>query len=212
MSSRTRIWVLLTVVVCIGVLLIGVVGGLLPQLTAAGGTASLASDTEQRNENMRAHLEQLKDQESRIDDLSDEIEELRRAIPDTAGSADWAREIVELEQASGAVVTLFEVEPPLETAAGASGEPVAPPAEGAEESDEPAVDPAPDTDTAPAAPAGTIVVPFMLTVTGDEAQTVEFVRMLQTGHRLVTVEIIDLHTSGDGWEAIITGVFYVSQR
>ncbi len=209
MSSKTRIWVLLTVVVCIVVLVLGVAGGLLPQFAAAGGTLGLAADSEQRNELSRAQIDMLKQREGRLDELSSELEELRRAIPDTAASADWVRELARIEQESGARVIAFSLATP------AVGDESTAPAEDAETGAEEETDAG--AGAAAAAPVveatgGILVVPIELAISGDENQVTEFVRLLQTGERLVLVRMLTQRSTGDTWEADISGDFYVLQR
>lgn len=224
MSPKTRVWALLTGLVCIAVLMVGVVGGLLPQLTSAGATFALVGDTRQRNDVSRTQIAALQEQQGRLAQLTEELEELRTAIPDTAASAAWLRQLAEIEQASGASVTSFHLSTPTEGAgAEATGGSEGAEAADAEDASDAASADAPAEGDAGAAsgdaggssagaPApGVLIIPFELVVTGDEAQVTEFVRLLQTGERLVTVRRVTQLVSDDGWQATVSGELYVSR-
>lgn len=210
MSSKTRIWVLLTGVVCVVVLLLGVVGGLMPQLSTAGITLGMATDAETRNEALQTQIDELKRQEARIDDLADEVDELRRAIPDTAASADWIRELAEIETQSGATVSAFAVTTPEADDAAAA----ASTAEASEASEEASAPPTSGADPSmpdSSASGGVLTVPVVLTFTGSQEAVVEFVGLLQAGERLIVIRSLNLESSGEAWQGTARGVIYVSQ-
>lgn len=213
MSPKTRIWALLTALVCIVILALGIVGGLLPQLAAASGTFGLVGETQQRNGALRAQIDALKQQQDRLDEISQEVEELRSAIPDTAASSEWVRELAAIEQQSGATLTAFGVSTPAEPAA-APAEADSESADAAAEEDGAAAEDATGADAATTpvtVSSGVLTVPIQLTVKGSEEQITEFVRLLQTSKRLVTVQLVTQTATGDGWESTVTGAFYVSQ-
>lgn len=211
MSSKTRIWVLLTGVVCIVVLLLGVVGGLMPQLSTAGITLGMATDAEMRNEALQTQIDELKRQEARIDDLADEVDELRRAIPDTAASADWIRELAAIEAQSGATLSTLAVTTPETNDAAAADDSAADASDSGEGAATPPVSGADSSTPDPSASGGVLAVPVVLTFTGSQDAVVEFVRLLQTGERLIVVRSLNLESSGEAWQGTVRGVIYVSQ-
>lgn len=180
MSAKTRMWVLLTGLVCAVIVAFGFVGGFVPHLAQAGTTFRLAHEEAQRNDAARAEIESLQEQQGRIDELASELSELRTAIPDSAESAEWLRELAAMEERSGARIASFALSS-AETVAG-------------DES------------------ASTIAdVPVEMVVTGTDEQVTAFVRLLQTGERLVVLRSVDHTLEGDTWQARLEGVLYVAR-
>lgn len=170
MSLKTRLWVLGTAIVCGALILIGVVGGLLPQLQAAKSTNDLALNAEDLNMLQQVQLAQLQAAKENSGELSTQLTELRKAIPDTAASSAWVAELHLIERESGALVSEFLVVPPLNgDAAGAQ------PADGE------------------AVAGGPQQIPVTLTVVGtSRKQVAEFVRDVQVGDRFVLAESVEI--------------------
>lgn len=190
MSLKTRLWVLGTAIVCGALILIGVVGGLLPQLQAAKSTNDLALNAEDLNMLQQVQLAQLQAAKENSGELSTQLTELRKAIPDTAASSAWVAELHLIERDSGALVSEFAVVAPLSGDAAA-----APPAEGA-----------------PAA-TGPQQIPVTLKIVGDSRkQVAEFVRAVQAGDRFVLVQSVAISVeAGDDsevWTANLAGLMY----
>lgn len=196
MSAKTRLWVLGTIIICAAVILVGVVGGLMPQLSAAKNTNRVADETAQLKEIQRTQLTALQQARKEASLLEEQLAELRDAIPETAASAAWVDDLHRAEGASEARVSNFEVGTPL------------PIGEGEEEaanqtSDDPA--PQPSGEVAP--------IPITLQVIGPErADVAEFMRLAQAGDRLFTVRTlrISFESSGDDmpWRAEANGFLY----
>lgn len=190
MSAKTRLWILGTAVICGALVLFGLLGGLLPQLSAASSTSSLAQSAESQNEVQRTQVQALQAAEKRMPELSQELEALRAAIPDTADSADFVRELAELEASTGARIAKFEVKPPIEDRGAGDGSTAgaAPAAEGATaDTAESADAAAPPADASVPAVVGPLAIPFELEFIGSVDQVTAFVRGLQNGARLVEV-------------------------
>ena len=178
MNVKTRLWILGTVLICGAFVLLGVTGGLLPQLTAATSTEMLADSTEQQNEAQQAQLTRLQNAKQNGDELAATLADLRKALPDTAASTDWVSELRSIENSSKAVVTEFKLPNPLLGAAGSAQ--ANPPKDGA----------AAGNTTAASGPQ---TIPFTLKVTGSSrAEVADFLRRLQTGDRLVLISKVKL--------------------
>lgn len=191
MSAKTRLWILGTVVLCAALVLFGVVAGLLPQLSAAASTDSLAENTSDLNTVQEARLAQLQNAKTRADELKAELAELRKAIPDAAVSSAWVEELHRIESASGVRVTDFTV---ASLAEGQGAQQSAPPADGAT-----------DASAAPAE-AGPQQIPITIAVEGKDRKSVaDFVRRLQEGDRLVKVVALDVKGEGIGGDSSETG-------
>lgn len=220
MSTKTRLWVLGTVIVCGALILFGVAGGLMPQLASASSTNALADDAEQLNDIQRAQLTQLENAQKNIGELESQLEDLRKAIPDTAGSADWIAELHDAERASGVRVTAFDVQVPLSDETAAQAAPAA--EESADGGDAAAEDSsgestAPSTDAEQPQASGASPIPITLVATGESrADVAEFMRAIQAGDRLFAVQSVQIvfeeSENGPPWKATATGsLFYAAE-
>lgn len=204
MSLKTRIWVLGTVLICGVLVLLGVLGGLLPQLTAARSTQILIGAAEMRNDAQRTQLAALVAAEPRRAVLTEQLAELREAMPATVASAAFARELHDIEGATGARVVRFSLLPPVAATTEVAAE--AP-------SDGTASDTEAEAPEASAAAGGTITIPVSLEVSGGRDQVVEFARRLQLGSRLLTVDSVEQRGGGSSAESdtlTLTGAIYVA--
>lgn len=195
MSGKTRLWILGTAVICGALVIFGLFAGLLPQLSSAASTAGLALSAESQNDVQRTQLAALQAAEKRMPELTRELEELHAAIPDTAESADFVRQLAMLEETTGARVKAFEVKPPVEDrgAADLNAAPAAP----APEADASAEGTSDGSGDAPAAgdvsatagstAVGPLAIPIELEIIGSAEQVTAFVRGLQNGERLIEV-------------------------
>lgn len=200
---KTRIWVFATGIVCAVVLLLGVVSGLLPQLSAANATHQLANDTEDQNLIFQAQLDALSADDANLAELNRELEDLRQAIPGDAASAAFVAQLAEIEASSGARLSAYHVLTPF------TQEAVTDPTAEQVTEGEVATD-----GTVPATPTASGLQPIPLTVevTGEtREQVADYVRALQTGDRLITVELarVYLDDSTQLWKAEIQGAIYV---
>lgn len=181
MSTKTRAWVLGTIVVCAAVVLFGVFGGLLPQLSTALSTFSLASEQEARDDVLRAQLQALEESKADASRLEEQLAELQRAIPGSIDGAGFLRELEQLEAQTGAVVVVIGVTPPESVDAGAG---------------------------APGGSGDAVAIPITIEAVGSADQVAEFVRGLQLGERLIAVDRVAMAASGDGVRGTITGAIF----
>lgn len=205
MNMKTRIWVLMSVLLSGVLLLLGVMGGLLPQLTSAASTTQLAESTQQEIDVQLIQLGALQKAEESRGELESQLGELRSAIPPTVESERFLRELDALMQSSGAQVTELRL--------GAAEVPEAPtPAAGDEtaEGDAAAADAAAQVPASPTTlPSGIIVIPLNLTLSGTPQSVANFVRDLQLGDRLVRVATIEMTDESETTRATLTGSLFV---
>lgn len=210
MSAKTRLWVLITGVLCAFVVLYGVIAGLLPQLSAAATTRTLADTTALTVETQRAQLATLQQADEDAAALRSELEELEIAIPVTTDWPVFLRELAAIQSQSGATLSEFSV-----------GQAILPtPATEDPAAADPAVEAAPDAAVAdasasdPAAGAavsatGLVEIPITITVTGTPDQVAQFFRSLQTGERLVFAQSVDIDSTGETTTGTFLGSVFV---
>ncbi len=196
MSVKTRLWILGTVLVCGALVLLGVTGGLLPQMTSAATTEGLADSTEQQNESQQAQLTRLQNAKQNGDELASTLAELRIALPATAATSEWVGELGRIEKSTQAVVTAFSLPNPLVS----------------KESGEQA---ASDGTAGAETSAGPQKIPFVMTASAPSLASVsDFVSALQTGDRLVLVGSVKISVqpgssaADEKWIAEIAGFMF----
>lgn len=199
---KTRIWVFATGIVCAIVVLLGVVSGLLPQLSAANSTHQLADNTEDQNLIFQAQLDALSNDDANLTELNRELETLRQAIPGEAESAVFVAQLAAIEVSTGARLSAYHVLTPFDQDVVTD-----PTAEQVAEGEAATDGAVPVTPTA----SGLLPIPLTLEATGEtREQVVDFVRALQVGDRLITVELVRISTgSSSVWLAEIQGAIYV---
>jgi len=202
-SAKTRIWIMGTALICGALVMLGVLGGLLPQLTAAAATNLQADSQVQVNDTQRTQLSRFQQAEETLDELSAELEELRKALPATAASADWVGQLRRFEESSGARVTGFLVKAPISEESGSVQQ--APAAEGPDQQ--------PGDDQASA--VALIPIPVSIEVAAPElSSAASFMRSLQIGERLFVVKSVEIlfeENASDPempWKARAHGILY----
>lgn len=200
MSTRTRIWVLLTGIVCAALILFGVLGGLLPRFSDAAVTYDQAANQQSLNDIQRTQLETLKSQQANSSELEEQFATLEKAIPEGIDSAGLLRDIDAIQQSSGALVENIGFGAPMsaelnETAATAASPT---PETNVEDTSDPAT-PAPQPQPAT---EGIVEVPLSITVAGTLDQVQEFGRSLQLNDRIVLVNKVDIVGQGDRYSGL----------
>lgn len=203
MSAKTRIWVLGTALICGALVVLGIVGGLMPQFAVAAAT-NLQSDTQvQLNDSQREQLSRFQQAEETLDELSTELEELRKALPSTAASAEWVGEVHRFEESSGSRVTDFLVKAPISDQSASEEQ-----APAGEEADQQAGE-------EPASSGGLIPIPVSIeAVAPDRSSASSFMRSLQTGERLFVIKSVDIFLDEASldpempWKARAHGILY----
>lgn len=210
MSAKTRLWVLITGVLCAFVVLYGVIAGLLPQLSAAATTRTLADTTALTVETQRAQLATLQQADEDAAALRSELEELEIAIPVTTDWPVFLRELAAIQSQSGATLSEFSVGqailPTPATEDPAAADPAVEASTDAAAADASASDPAAG---AAGSATGLVEIPITITVTGTPDQVAQFFRSLQTGERLVFAQSVDIDSTGETTTGTFLGSVFV---
>ncbi len=211
MSTKTRLWVLVTGILCVLVVLYGVAAGFLPQLTAASQTRAEAENIDFIVETQRLQLERLEQADRESAELARQLAELELAIPTDPEWAEFLRELQRIQFETGAVASQITVQASIlpEAAAGATAEEIASgDGTGADETATATAEPGSTGTTTPT--TSLIQIPLTITVTGVADQVAEFVRQLQAGGRLFTSTNLEMDSSGETTTGTVTGTIYVA--
>lgn len=201
MRTKTRLWVLVTGLLCGLVVLYGVLMGLLPQLAAASQTRVEASSARLINDAQHTQLAVLQEADRDADQLAENLTELELAIPTGGGWTEFLRELQEIQAATGAVVTGVTVQPNV---------PPTPEADPAAAADSAAATEPADGEAAATASTNLVQVPVALTVTGTTEQVAEFLRQVQIGKRLFVVTNVEISDTSEATTGTATGSIYVA--
>lgn len=223
--TKLRIWMLGSAIVALLVVAGGWFLGISPLLTAASAGKTETENVEATNAVQAAALAKLKQQYTGIDALKVDLAELRESVPADADIAGFLRELSAIATASGVTVETFTASDALPYAAPAPEVVEEAPAadatipEGATATGETAeTAPVAATTSAagvPAAPvaldaANFISIPLGISVTGDSAQSLEFVSRLQSSERLYLLTDLSIATDDAGVVTTeLTGYIYV---
>lgn len=210
MSMKTRLWVILTGLICALILLYGVLAGLLPQLADASRIRSEASSTEFLIETQQTQLNRLKEADQNSAALAEDLAELELAIPTSPGWAAFLRELQGFEAATGAVVSEAVAQPSILPESGNAANPAPAADAGADASGDAAATTPEAPVTGTAASSGLIEIPLSLTVTGTTDQVAEFLRLLQLGDRLLVISRLEIDASSETTSGIVEGSIYVA--
>lgn len=208
MSSKTRLWVLITGFLCVLVVLYGVFVGLMPQLTDASRTHARADDQAVLIQAQQAQLAVLQQADRDSEELNSELRELEAAIPVASDWSRFLRELASIEAATGARVTELVVADEVLPVASAEVPPADPAAEGAA-AQTPTAPASPEGGSATSAGTGLIQIPITMTVSGTPDQIAVFFRQLQTGERLVFVSGIEIDSTSETPTGVLSGLIYV---
>lgn len=209
MSTKTRLWVLVTGLLCALVVLYGVVAGLLPQLAQASQTRAEADGAQLIIDTQRTQLERLKAADRDADQLAETLAELELAIPTGPDWPEFLRELQEIQAATGAVVSEVTVQPSVLPSSEADPAAATAPAEG-DAAGADAAGGAPVDPAAATASTNLIQVPLSLTVTGTTDQVAAFLRLVQTGNRLFVVADVEINAVSETTSGIVNGAIYVA--
>lgn len=212
MSTKTRLWALVTGLLCALVVLYGFLGGLAPQLAAAAQTRAESNNAQLIIDTQRLQLAKLQAADRDADQLAETLAELELAIPTGPDWPEFLRELQELQAATGAVVSEVTVQPsilPLADAAAAAPAAGDAAATDAAAADPAATDPAAADPTAATPTTNLIQIPLTLTVTGTTDQVAAFLRLVQTGSRLFLVSDVEIDAVGEITNGTANGSIYV---
>lgn len=196
---KTRLWIILSVLVCAAIVAMGWFLGASPQLTAAGESNLQRANVEAQNASQRLLIADLKAKFENIDVIRGDVLALRDEVPSVVAMTDLINQIDELAAAHNLIIELYKAEEPLSPLAGVVA--AAPPPEPVEpvEGEEPAPVEAPpaaapgDLARTGPAPSGLLtaenlfVLPITFNFLGAPADVRAFVSELQAGERLFLV-------------------------
>lgn len=204
--DRNRLMMIVAVVSGVGVLALGFLLGVQPQLSAAAEARGQQEGVEAQNDALRATTAALRTESERLPQLRSELETRRGSVPTGADMPTLLRQIDDMATGAGVTVSGFTTadavayvapEAPV-AAAPAAGSPEAEgtaPAEGTTTDDAAAADGA--EEGAPPAVTDPLVttevfssIAVTVDVQGSYAQALEFVDRLQKGPRLFLVTTI----------------------
>jgi cell division septation protein DedD len=108
-AGSNRVWIIATALVAVGVIALGWFLGISPQLARASAADAERASVTTQNQVHEVELQSLKKEFANIDDLRDELDELKLALPETDQMADFISQVSALEAELGVVVTSFSV-------------------------------------------------------------------------------------------------------
>lgn len=224
--DKTKIWILASSIVMIGILALGWFVGIDPQLQAKAATDEQRASVEAQNDATELAIGRLKGDFENIDALRTELAGLRSSVPATGDLAAFLTQLDNLAKASETTVTALNVSEAVEYTAPATAVEVVPEAE-------PGAEAAPEAEAAPdaAAPveepaadvpsvitdsritsANFVVIPVTVTVEGDAAGARSFLDKLQHGPRLflaTQISIAPKDIIAGSFSATVGGYVYV---
>jgi len=195
--NATRLVALGTVVLTIGLAVLGWFIGVSPILAQASQADQQTQVTLAENGVQASILAQLKDDYARIDEARDELETLRVGIPAAVRSEELTSLIGAYASAAGAVVTAISI---------GGGSPY-----GDATAEPTAADPAAAAaaDPAPSSAQGLFSVPVSVTVQGDLATVLAFAKAMQEGGRIVLVDTLRGADSAGVFQLDLSGFAFV---
>lgn len=222
--DKTKIWILGSAIVMVGILALGWFVGVDPQLKAKASTDEQRSSIEAQNTATELTIVKLKKDFETIDDLKTQLAGLRGSIPADGELPSFLTQLDTLAAASNSKVTSLTVSEAIPyTAPATSVAPVEEPVEGEGEATdaEAAAEPetavetpeVPDTITDPRIkPENFVAIPVEVQVEGDREAARAFISELQHGPRLfmaTNVTIAPIEDKPGVFTTTVSGYVYV---
>jgi Tfp pilus assembly protein PilO len=208
-----RVWFIGTAIVTIGVLALGWFLGVSPRLSEAAASNADRQAAESVNDQQVAGIAALKDKFSSIDDVQDELDELRLALPSTVELDEFVNQVGAAAAEQGVSVVGFTSDDPAVFGVVAPEAPIATEEEAAPA---PAATPAADDPVAtpPLAdalldPANFITVKVSVTVEGEYGKILAFLAQMQSNPRLFLVSGLDIGVKETTISGKADGYIYV---
>lgn len=176
--NGNRIWVFVTALLAVGAVALSWFLGASPLLARAATSDAERAGVEAINAAKLAELQQMKVQFAELDDLTEQLQELRNSIPGVVDTDYVAGLLSQYQAASGAVASLVTIGEAIQYGipVAAEGETTAAPA------------PASGPQASGSLATALYTVPVALTFAqAGVANVMEFVRQMQTGSRLFLV-------------------------
>lgn len=176
--NDNRLWIIGAALAMVVVLVLGWVVGISPKLAEAAQAGIEQAGVDALNAKEEAVLVVLREQVANLDQLEEDLDELRAQIPGEALIEDFIDFAKASADASGVVITSVmsaQTDAAPAPPASAPGAPAAPAAD-------------------PAAPTGPelFVVPVTVVVEGEPAAVLAFSRLLQEGERIFLAGRVDI--------------------
>jgi hypothetical protein len=193
------LWLLGTVAVIAVVVVVGWFLGIAPRLAEADSAALEVASVQQLNATQQAELAALQEQDAALDDLRDQLRDLRLAIPTSAQAEDFIDEVAAAAARAGVNIKSIRFEDPGPWGA-------APVTEGTptETTDGESTIPPPY----PTAPDGVFTVAVSIEIVGNPLASITFSRLLQEGERLFLSDGFRFAAQADE-RATITGFLFI---
>jgi Tfp pilus assembly protein PilO len=222
--DKTKIWIVASVLVMVGVLALGWFAGIDPQLQAKTATDEQRATVETQNQATELAIGRLKADFENIDELKTELATLRTSVPAAGSMPAFLTQLDNLARDSGTTVTKLTVSEAVEYTAPATAVAPAPAPEAEAEAEAPAEEPAPaPVEEEPETPSvitdprvtseNFVVIPVSVEVSGSADGTRSFLDELQHGPRLfLATQIAIAPEGGDDSEtftATVSGYVYV---
>ncbi len=224
--DKTKIWVLASTIVMVGILALGWFAGVQPQLSAKASTDEQIVSVEAQNQATQLTIAKLKKDFESIDELKSELTGLRGSIPAAGELPDFLTQLDNLAAGSRTKVTsltvadavaytmpLTSVAPIVIPAEGEAAEPEADTNADAAAEVSPEVAPAPRTITDPRiTPENFVAIPVEVAVEGDRAGARLFLDKLQHGPRLfmaTQISITPVDEKPGVYTSRVSGYVYV---
>ncbi|TAL42154.1 MAG: hypothetical protein EPN91_09080 [Salinibacterium sp.] len=224
--NSSRIWILGTALVAVGIVLLGYFLGISPQISAGFDARSQRATVDEENKVHRKELARLREQFASIDAMEQQLADLQVAVPSDIALARFVGELNRASatnQVSFDAMTVGDAQAYLPTLAPG---PAAPPSEATTPSPTPTAageTAAPVTPPAAVGPVGTpafssplvtssnfVVIPVSVTVSGSYDSIVGFIKSVQFGDRLFLINVFAIKPQqGGGYSDVISGYVYV---
>jgi Tfp pilus assembly protein PilO len=174
---NNRLWVIAGALLAVMILALGGLLGVKPQLDAAQASDDDRANVELLNAQHAAELTALKEQSTRLAEFQASVADLRLSVPAVADIESFTGELAALEASTGAEVQTYTAEEPALFVPSESTAAVT-----------------------PTSVAGTSFVKVGVTiiVKGTRDQTLDFVKGLQSGSRLVLVNDVSVAAEEQG--------------
>ena len=214
--ATTRIRLIVTVLLCTGIVVLGWLLGAAPQLEARALSLSDRAAVDVQNAVHRARVAELKVQFERIETTRTDLAQLRQGMPAAISAPDFLDQVAATAAAHSVTVASFSAQEAMTPivaaapipvdAAAAAVPPAATPTEATPVADVPAVPPATTTATTASPLLGAdnfFVVPVTFSLTGSASDVRAMIADLQSGPRLFLLSSITI-AAGDG-SGVATG-------
>ncbi len=198
MKLGTRVWGLITVVVVIALVAGGYFVGVSPLLQQRAQAETARQAAADQNRLLEAEISRLEKASKDLDKYQELVTDFEQLVPTSVQSQRFIRTLDALAAANGVTITRIGIDNFIPYQA-----PVADPSVEVNEAAPPPYSDSRITDE------NFVIVPFSLTVEGGWLESMNFVRQLQLGDRLVLLTKIDQSIKDASYSTEISAYMYV---